>query len=66
MVITASASATAPIVFSPVGQATAAAGDVEGSLGHLLDAAADCGASTNARADALRTRIDWTIWAVTH
>ena len=47
-------------------QTSAAGGDSEGTLGHLLDAAADCAASANAQADALRTRIDWVIWAGTH
>ncbi|MEO5558905.1 MAG: carboxypeptidase regulatory-like domain-containing protein [Dokdonella sp.] len=42
------------------------AGDREGSLQHLLDAAEACGTSTNAQADALRTRVDWVVWATTH
>ncbi|HZP67041.1 MAG TPA: hypothetical protein VFB32_12095 [Rudaea sp.] len=47
-------------------QASLSAGDRQGAVGHLLDAAEDCGISTNAQADALRTRIDWVIWATTH
>lgn len=47
-------------------QTSAAAGDGEAVLSHLLDAAGDCAASTNSQADALRTRIDWVIWAGTH
>jgi hypothetical protein len=47
-------------------QAALAANDREGALGHLLDAAEASGQSTNAQAEALRTRIDWVIWATTH
>lgn len=47
-------------------QASLAANDVQGALAHLLDAAEACGQSSNSQADALRTRIDWVIWATTH
>jgi len=47
-------------------QSSLAANDREGAIGHLLDAAESCGQSANAQADALRTRIDWVIWADTH
>ena len=47
-------------------QIAAAAKDREAALGHLLDAAEASGQSTNAQAEALRTRIDWVIWATTH
>jgi hypothetical protein len=47
-------------------QASFNANDSAGALSHLLDAAEACGQSTNAQADALRTRIDWVIWASTH
>jgi hypothetical protein len=47
-------------------QIAAAANDRERALGHLLDAAEACGQSANAQTDALRTRIDWVIWATTH
>jgi len=57
---------TNALVALQAAQASMAAGDGEGALAHLLDAAGDCGASTNPQADALRTRIDWAIWAGTH
>jgi len=47
-------------------QVAAAANDREGTLDHLLDAAEASGQSTNAQAEALRTRIDWVIWTTTH
>ncbi|MGA9333779.1 MAG: hypothetical protein WBV39_05820, partial [Rudaea sp.] len=46
-------------------KAAQAANDTEGTLQRLLDAAEACGRSTNTQADALRTRIDWVIWANT-
>ena len=42
------------------------ANDRDGAVSHLLDAAEALGQSTNAEADALRTRVDWVIWATTH
>ncbi|HEY2395933.1 MAG TPA: hypothetical protein VGH81_08170 [Rudaea sp.] len=42
------------------------ANDSEGVVDHLLDAAEALGGSTSAQADALRTRVDWVIWATTH
>jgi hypothetical protein len=47
-------------------QAAQTANDAQGELGDLLNAAQACGTSTNAQADALRTRIDWVIWNATH
>jgi hypothetical protein len=47
-------------------QVAAAENDRESALGHLLDAAEASGQSANAQGDALRTRIDWVIWATTH
>ena len=47
-------------------QASQSANDAAATLGHLLDAAEACGTSSNAQADALRTRIDWVIWTTTH
>ncbi len=47
-------------------QVAAVANDREVALGHLLDAAEASGQSTNVQAEALRTRIDWVIWATTH
>jgi hypothetical protein len=47
-------------------QAAWLANDREGALGRLLDAAEALGASTNAAADGLRTRVDWVVWATTH
>jgi hypothetical protein len=46
--------------------AALAANDREGELQDLLDAAEACGQSTNTQAEALRTRVDWVIWAATH
>jgi predicted lipid-binding transport protein (Tim44 family) len=43
-----------------------AAPDRESAIRHLLDAAEACGQSANVQADALRTRIDWVVWASTH
>lgn len=40
--------------------------DASTELSDLLDAAEACGTSNNAQADALRTRIDWVIWGITH
>jgi len=47
-------------------QIALAANNTGGALGYLLDAAEACGGSTDAQADALRTRIDWVIWGITH
>jgi hypothetical protein len=47
-------------------QAAITAHDHEGAVQHLLDAAEACGQSTNAQADALRTRVDWVVWATAH
>jgi len=47
-------------------QASLSANDSNGALAHLLDAAEAGGQSMNAQADALRTRIDWIVWASTH
>ena len=47
-------------------QTALGANDRETAIQRLLDAAEACGQSTNAQADALRTRIDWVIWANTH
>jgi hypothetical protein len=47
-------------------QAAWSAQDRETALLRLLDAAEACARSANAQADALRTRIDWTAWAIAH
>jgi len=47
-------------------QTAMTSGNGEAALSSLLDGAEACGQSTNAQADALRTRIDWVIWAGTH
>jgi len=60
------AALSAAIVALQAAQASLAANDREGAIGHLLDAADACGNSGNAQADALRTRIDWVLWATTH
>jgi hypothetical protein len=60
------AGVTAAIAALNAAQASQTAGDASGMLGHLLDAAEACGTSSNAQADALRTRIDWVIWGTTH
>ncbi len=47
-------------------QTASTANDKETTIQRLLDAAEACGQSTVPQADALRTRVDWIIWAKTH
>jgi len=60
------AGVTAALSDLQAAQVALAANDREGEVSRLLDAAEALGQSTSAQADALRTRVDWLIWAATH